>query len=132
MFKTNPLEYWIKSDKPIEKTKVKDINKVTSNYDLWELGNGMIDLLDKNTYMKLAIQKKEPENAIVNLSDKSGTHWVAFNTDNDNNINYYDSFGIFPPINIKGRVIKYNTKQDQKMSENNCGTRALNYLFGIL
>jgi hypothetical protein len=89
-----------------------------------------IKVMDKYEYIRLAEQNKEPKEAIINLDEpkNEGTHWVAFKTDKYNIIHYYDSFGIFPPISIKKRLVMYNTRIDQKDKESNCGYRALNYL----
>jgi hypothetical protein len=83
--------------------------------------------MDKYTYKELAEQKKEPSRCIINLDEpmNQGTHWVGLKTSPNGIIQYYDSFGVFPPFNIKKRIIQYNIEKDQKNNEENCGYRAL-------
>lgn len=87
-------------------------------------------VLDKYEYKKLAERNEEPKKCIVNLDEPNnpGTHWVAYKTDDNNVIHYYDSFGVFPPLDIKKRLVFYNTSIDQKDKEQNCGWRAMNFL----
>jgi len=65
-------------------------------------------------------------NYVLNMeNDKEGhgTHWCAF-IYNNGNITYFDSFGLYPPIEVmqqaKGEII-YNSKQIQSMDSTACG-----------
>ena len=77
-------------------------------------------------YEKLANKNKEPHRAILNLDWKNGgTHWVAIKTLNNNDIKYYDPFGVRPPFKNLKRNIIWNTIKDQEMNQQNCGWRSL-------
>ena len=57
------------------------------------------------------------------LNEGNGTHWVAFKFKN-NEIDYFDSFGFAPPIDImkkaKGKII-YSHKEIQDYNSTSCG-----------
>lgn len=78
-------------------------------------------------------RSKRIECGIVNLdsSNGNGTHWVAYYKNNEN-IEYFDSFGnLQPPLEIikyLGSFIKYNHKQKQQYNSFNCGHLCLDFL----
>ena len=68
------------------------------------------------------------ECGVLNLDDTSGNgiHWVAWYRVNGNN--YYDSYGIQPPTEMKRYLrspIFYNTEQIQPKQEVFCGHLSL-------
>lgn len=80
---------------------------------------------------------REKECGIINLDSQRGfgTHWVAYKK-NNNNIEYFDSFGnLQPPLEVLhylGNNITYNYKREQKFDTFNCGHLCLQFLTGIL
>lgn len=76
------------------------------------------------------------ESVILNLDPgyrRGGTHWVAVRRSSEAPIVYYkDSFGAPPPKNIvsacAGAGLVYGNRIYQKLSEKNCGQRALRFL----
>jgi len=72
-------------------------------------------------------------NYIINMEnekDGHGSHWVAF-TYNNGDITYFDSFGLYPPIEVmqqaKGEII-YNSKQIQDMGSTACGWYCIGFI----
>jgi len=72
-------------------------------------------------------------NYIINMEnekDGHGSHWCAF-TYNNGNITYFDSFGLYPPIEVmqqaKGEII-YNSKQIQDMTSTCCGWYCIGFI----
>ena len=66
---------------------------------------------------------KKGHSCIINLdsSDGGGTHWVALK-DNGSHLQYFDSFGLQPPEEIKGgKKIQFNTSQLQDLKSSRCG-----------
>lgn len=62
---------------------------------------------------------------IVNLDDlkNKGSHWVAvFGSE------YYDSFGMPPPIELENRILTYNTIQHQTINSVLCALFACLYI----
>ena len=89
----------------------------------------------RNDLPKYGPHKKEK--AIINLDDKNGpgTHWVAYNKVNDDDVIYFDSFGnLRPPSEIvkylKVKNIKYNHERYQRFDTYNCGHLCLKFLSG--
>lgn len=76
------------------------------------------------------------ECGIINLDSNkgNGTHWVAFHK-NNNNTEYFDSFGnLQPPLEVLrylGNYVKYNYKRYQKLNSFNCGHLCLEFLLNI-
>lgn len=76
------------------------------------------------------------DSVIINLDPgykHGGTHWVAIRVSSEAPILYYkDSFGGPPPKNIAsacgGRGVVYGNRIYQKLTEENCGQRALRFL----
>lgn len=102
-----------------------------SNYDILKLipkykitnfkGVFMRDNLPCNVINVIS----KTECGIVNLDsiNNSGTHWVCYYHDNSNSI-YFDSFGLFPPDEIKSYLHKNiisSTFQVQEFNTNYCG-----------
>ena len=76
-------------------------------------------------------QSQQKKGAALNLDDKGeGTHWVGMKESPIKGVyNYYDSYGIRPSYGIlKNSVILYNSHQDQKFNETNCGQRVVKFL----
>lgn len=83
---------------------------------------------------------KKYESGIINLDDSkgNGTHWIAYKKQN-NNIFYYDSFGLdkIPKLvlkyfekNKKNKIYSYNN-QDQQFNEVICGHLCLKFLINF-
>lgn len=77
------------------------------------------------------------ECGIINLdtSKGPGTHWVAY-WKNNNQIEYFDSFGNLQPpkqlIKYLGKNISYNYDRYQNFNTINCGHLCLKFLFSKL
>ena len=78
------------------------------------------------------------ESMVVNLDSarNRGTHWVCSYKENDDTVEYFDSFGLEPPSemisywhrrNPSIRII-YNSEQSQAIDDNICGHLCL-YFF---
>lgn len=82
---------------------------------------------------KLPKTPRQIECGIINLDSNrgTGTHWVAYYKNNDN-VEYFDSFGNLPPpleiLRYLGNNIKYNYKRYQKINSFNCGHLCLQFL----
>lgn len=79
------------------------------------------------------MRPKENESAIINLDSSKGrgTHWVCY-MKLGSTVQYYDSFGVPPPLEIQryfinSRII-FNYEQDQKTDEVICGHLCLKFL----
>lgn len=88
----------------------------------------------KGVFMRDNLPKtlNSAECAIVNLDSikNEGTHWVCYWIDQDNKY-YFDSFGLYPPDEIKsylGKNILTSTYQVQEFSTNYCGYLCLHVL----
>lgn len=90
----------------------------------------------RGVFMRDKLPKKvsKKESGIINLDSYrgSGTHWVAYMKINDN-VYYYDSFGVYPPqelIDYFGEkcTIYANYEQDQQFREVICGHLCLVFL----
>jgi hypothetical protein len=79
------------------------------------------------------------ESMVVNLdsaNNKGGTHWVCCRKENDESVEFFDSFGFQPPSELivywrrRNPLIQilYNCDQNQSMNENICGHLCLNFL----
>ena len=58
-----------------------------------------------------------------NYNDGNGNHWVAFKN-NEKECFYYDSFGIYPPLEVLEKVknnLLYSTKEIQNEYSTCCG-----------
>ena len=90
---------------------------------------------DSKTYKNIN-QIERQKGVVINLdSIGSGTHWTAIKEITPNSksnagvYEYYDSFGCRPPYGlVKNSLIKYNTMNDQKFNESNCGQRSIKWL----
>lgn len=82
---------------------------------------------------KLPKIPRKIECGIINLDSDTGdgTHWVAYYK-NNNNVEYFDSFGnLQPPLEVLrylGNNISYNYKRYQRMNAFNCGHLCLQFL----
>jgi len=77
------------------------------------------------------------ESGVINLDKcyNSGTHWVAyFNSDKSKYVEYFDSFGKKPTIEIlkylktSKKEIIYNSNQLQENNSIKCGFYCINYI----
>jgi len=101
---------------------------MTTNIQLEEAAAKLNFKTFRGIFMRDEISKmkvNDYECGILNLdlSENSGTHWVAWYKDNNNKI-YFDSFGIQPPkeiIKYLRSPILYNTFQIQQFNDSNCG-----------
>ncbi len=79
------------------------------------------------------------ESVVFNLDPgykRGGTHWVAVRASSEAPIIYYkDSFGAPPPDGIVGccggRGVIYGNRINQRLAEDNCGQRALKFLYSM-
>ena len=82
---------------------------------------------------------KRDESLIINLEDYvdgNGTHWVAvFNSPHNYDIQYFDSFGLFPPdivissyLNRANKGIVYNSSMIQGINSIMCGYYCLYFI----
>lgn len=84
----------------------------------------------------LYARMRQGDSAIVNLDPgykRGGTHWVAIKRSGEGApITYYkDSFGAPPPrpiVETVGGGLVYGTRINQRLSEENCGRRAAEWL----
>ena len=89
----------------------------------------------RGVFMKDQLPDKirKNESMIINLDNSigQGTHWVGF-LKKDKIINYFDSFGVEPPIELLNYLKKfevcYNVDQIQNFSDVICGHLCLNFL----
>jgi hypothetical protein len=116
----------------------------------YSVGRCIVDELCKLDIKKLKKKKINRIGVVFNLDahDEPGSHWVAMYSDfNKGEVYYYDSYGIFPPeevkilmerisiqgIKIKGEPFKlyYNDIRHQyKNSE--CGVYSMNFIIEFL
>lgn len=116
----------------------------------YSVGKCIVDELCKLDIKKLKRKKINKIGVVFNLDahDEPGSHWVAMYSDfNKGEVYYYDSYGIFPPeeikilmerisiqgIKIKGEPFKlyYNDIRHQyKNSE--CGVYSMNFIIQFL
>ena len=87
----------------------------------------------RGTYSKDMLPKRinGNESVIVNLQDYfegEGTHWVViYNDNNGDSVEYFDSFGLKPPIECinymetSNKLIEYNSSQIQNIDSIMCG-----------
>jgi len=102
----------------------KDLDEIMYHLKLPFNGIYSKDMLPKNL---------KNGNYVLNMENERaghGTHWCAF-TYNNGNITYFDSFGLYPPIEVmqqaKGEII-YNSKQIQSMDSTACGWFCLGFI----
>jgi hypothetical protein len=84
---------------------------------------------------KLPRKPLKNESAVINLDSSTGigTHWVCY-IKIGAQIQYYDSFGVPPPIEVQtyfkgiNNVICFNYEQDQKIDQVICGHLCLKFL----
>jgi len=83
---------------------------------------------------RLPARPLKRESAVVNLdvSRGTGTHWVCY-VKEDNNVVYYDSFGVKPPIELLDYFrptcnVSYNYEQEQDVTQVICGHLCLLFL----
>ena len=68
---------------------------------------------------------------IINLDDTigNGTHWTAFYVDDNNRIEYFDSYGLKPPEIISDYDYIYNSSQLQSYESKACGYYCLFFIY---
>lgn len=112
----------------LELTKLMQRNEHTKKYFMGCFPSDKIPL----------IKVKYPHCMIVNTDDSesSGTHWIGIFIPRKNVIEYYDSFGEWPPssINISEYLksfstVSYNTISLQSPLSGSCGKHVLYFLF---
>ena len=94
----------------------------------------------RGTFSKDILPKtiNKNESTVVNLQDYfsgTGTHWVClFNDENLNDVEYFDSFGLVPPIEVveylktANKNIVYNDAQIQNINSILCGYYCIYYI----
>ena len=114
-----------------------------SNFDILQLVNQMNNkrMLKnfKGVFMRNEISgiPKLKECGIINLDDKEnkGTHWVCYFIFNSSIAYYFDSFGLYPPIELQNYLKEYNiigsNFQLQDFNTNYCGYYCL-YILELL
>jgi len=79
-----------------------------------------------------------PQSMVVNFdpSDSKGSHWVAIFVNSPNNVDYYDSLGIWPPLNnnitkflSQFKLIRFNPYAFQNQNAKNCGKHTIFFLY---
>jgi hypothetical protein len=109
------------------KTSLKD-NDVTSSDELFKAGKKTIGLMNSNYYPEY-IGKYKNNPAILNLDNRGdGTHWVGIKPESRSVYRYQDSFGTPPPFHLAGKIIEFNPFVKQKVTEENCGKRAFDFV----
>lgn len=103
-------------------------NKPLSNFELIDCAKKLKIKYFRGVYLRDQLPKKpwNKECGIINLADSNdlrGTHWVCY-LKNNNKINYFDSYGIQPPLEVIDYLngdIKYNHYQIQDFNQVVCG-----------
>lgn len=70
---------------------------------------------------------------VINMesSDKGhGSHWVALYKINDGYSQYFDSFGVVPPLDIENKLHKYdyNDRDIQDINSSSCGFYCVGFI----
>ncbi len=75
------------------------------------------------------------ETGIVNLDSSSGkgSHWVSYYK-KGNTVQYYDSFGVTPPVELlkywgENCTVLFNYEQEQQINDVICGHLCLKFLY---
>ena len=104
-------------------------NKATNNVKISEVINDL-KIKDFNIYMK--DDKLTTKCGIVNLDNKTGTHWVCYYESYYESY-YFDSFGVRPPKNIENqlRPLTFSTYKIQKIDDKRCASYCLYILYLI-
>lgn len=92
----------------------------------------------KDELKKIKVKKNENFAFVINLENhnQGGSHWVSmYNDKNLPYVEYYDSYGLEPPIEVENFVnskvkkpIFYNPYQQQKPTSNRCGYFCIHYI----
>lgn len=104
-----------------------------TNYDIDDLVKRLKINNFKGCFMRDALPTlKKNESIIINLddSDNAGSHWVAL-ISIGKKLQYFDSFGVYPPDEIKSKYKKkvmFSTMQVQDINSNRCGWYCLYFL----
>lgn len=106
--------------------------KPLTNYDILNLASEIKNF--RGVFMRDTLPKKtnKSECSIVNLdsNENPGTHWVCY-FKNKNEKYYFDSFGLYPPIELQkylGKNIIRSSFQVQEFNTNYCGYLCLHVL----
>lgn len=79
-----------------------------------------------------------PQSMVVNFDPTGydGSHWVAIYADSPKNVDYYDSLGIWPPLNnditrflSKFNNVRFNPFAFQHYRAKSCGKHAIFFLY---
>lgn len=82
--------------------------------------------------------KHFPQSMVVNFdpSWQEGSHWVAIFAESPISVDYYDSLGIWPPLNeniskflANFKLIHFNPYAFQSERSKNCGKHAIFFIF---
>jgi hypothetical protein len=115
-------------------------NGITTDVQLAGWGHkhipGFRGVYSRDEISRICPMLRAGESVILNLDprySRGGSHWVALRVSSEAPIVYYkDSFGAPPPdsldIACSGRGILYGNRVYQKITEQNCGQRALRFL----
>jgi len=117
-------------------------NSITSDEYLNKIGyeniSGFKGAHSRDVAAKIIPRMKPGQSIIINLDPKysnGGSHWTALRVSEEAPIILYnDSFGAGPPEDIRekslcnGRGLLFSNRIKQKISEQNCGKRALLWL----
>lgn len=115
-------------------------NGITTDTQLADYGTkhipGFRGVFSRDQMKDICSRLGPGESVILNLDpgySRGGTHWVALRVSIEAPIVYYkDSFGAPPPNDIagcfEGLGVVYGNRIYQKLSEQNCGQRALKFL----
>lgn len=115
----------------IEINKILSRNPITAKYYLGCFASDQLT----NFYN---FNFSHPQCFVVNFdsSNSEGTHWVALYSSNPNDIEYYDSLGIWPPpstdlFNYLAQFahLRYSKYQFQSHLSNACGKHAIFFLY---
>lgn len=103
------------------------LSNVQLNQILKVLNREDIKIIDEDDYFKLAVHKKEPQQAILFHKNQNSSigHWISAFTDEYNIIHYDNSFGSKPKFDISDRIIMYDTSIEQHANSTSCGWYAL-------
>lgn len=110
--------------------KILERNRATAPY---YLGCFPADKISINS-----LNSPFPQSMVINFdpSNEKGTHWVAIFAESPRSVEYYDSLGIWPPLNenislflSEFKLIHFNPYAFQSIRSKNCGKHAIFFLY---
>lgn len=122
--------------------KLRIKNTITTDDYLNKIGKehilGFKGVYSRDVAAKVIPKMKPGQSMIINLDpnyENGGSHWTALRISTESpTIMYTDSFGAGPPEDVRtaslntGRGLVFSNRINQKISEKNCGKRALLWL----